>query len=562
MLAALLLHYSLLVCLYLFRKNVLSNSLKLMSDKRNYNIFFHLHTVSGITITVGLFIIFFAGAFTLFKDEIGEWETAGVEYNTAKKELSSGKENQDWNRIINGLEKKIPHCYGREFYASSSANSQNVSLYVSETTDTLFDKKLNKDYRLSYNSSTQKIEERTENYSFGELLYWLHFYYQLDRIGYYISGFVAFFFFFAIITGVIVHWKKTFKQFFVFRPKQKLKTIWTDAHTALGFIGLPFQFVYALTGSMFGLGILVAISNGAWVYNGDSEKMYSDVMEREATSVLGKSEKQAIDYDALVRKTEKKWDNFEVYGFHIQHFGSTSMTIEVRGEEHISSRFLGEGKVVYNSRGKEIAVKAPGEQSYYDNVWASVRRLHYAQFGRIGSLGSYLLKMVYFILALITCFVIVTGVLIWMEARNKKSISEKRRRYNTNVGLIYLSICLSMLPVTAAVFVLSKLIPANFSVSREGILNYAFFLGWLVVAIVFYFLKTNYRVNKIAILTTIPFALAIPLINGLLSGKWFWNSYANEEYGIFSVDIIWLLIGLLSLLVFIKLKKIHLEPGR
>ena len=48
-------------------------------SKRSYNIFLHTHTVSGIVISVALYIIFFAGAFALIKDEITVWEK-GINY--------------------------------------------------------------------------------------------------------------------------------------------------------------------------------------------------------------------------------------------------------------------------------------------------------------------------------------------------------------------------------------------------------------------------------------------------------------------------------------------------
>jgi hypothetical protein len=46
----------------------------------------------------------------------------------------------------------------------------------------------------------------------------------------------------------MLHWDKIKSNFFVFRPGNKWKTVWTDMHTALGVIGFPYQFMYALTG--------------------------------------------------------------------------------------------------------------------------------------------------------------------------------------------------------------------------------------------------------------------------------------------------------------------------
>ena len=65
-------------------------------SNRNYNIYFHTHTVSGIVISVVLFVIFFAGSFSFFRDEIINWERSEstaitkeiqLDYNTALQKL-------------------------------------------------------------------------------------------------------------------------------------------------------------------------------------------------------------------------------------------------------------------------------------------------------------------------------------------------------------------------------------------------------------------------------------------------------------------------------------------
>ena len=45
---------------------------------RTYNILFHTHTISGIIISALLYIIFFAGSFSFFRDEIVNWERNDV----------------------------------------------------------------------------------------------------------------------------------------------------------------------------------------------------------------------------------------------------------------------------------------------------------------------------------------------------------------------------------------------------------------------------------------------------------------------------------------------------
>ncbi|TEB41333.1 PepSY domain-containing protein, partial [Flavobacterium circumlabens] len=122
---------------------------------------------------------------------------------------------------------------------------------------------------------TQTYEE---SYSLGEFLYRLHFLAQVPYpVGYYLSGFVALFFLFAIVTGVLLHWNKIVSNFYTFRPKEKLKTLWTDSHTALGMIGLPFQFVYAVTGAFFMIKLLIVAPSVMALYKGDQNKLYDDL---------------------------------------------------------------------------------------------------------------------------------------------------------------------------------------------------------------------------------------------------------------------------------------------
>jgi uncharacterized iron-regulated membrane protein len=522
-------------------------------NNRNYNVFFHLHTVSGITITVGLFIIFFGGAFALFRQEIGEWETGKFEKINS---TSTQTEKVDYNRIMDSIGKNVPSLYGRNIYVYSEGTSDKQSIYISESEDPMTDSLGKIRYEYEINPKDYAFKSHESTFSLGELLYLLHFYYQLDQIGYYISGFVALFFFLAIVTGILIHWNKIKSNFFVFRPKQKLKTVWTDAHTALGVIGLPFQFIYALTGSMFGLGIIVASSNALWVYNGDAEKMYDDVIRESSADTLGIKQTYVVDYNNLVSKTATTWSDFKVDRLHIAFFGSKTMQIEVSGSEHIKERFLGQGSIIFDGKnGKAKQIQGPGNMGYYDDVWSSVRRLHYARFGEIGTFSTYFLKIIYFLLAFLTCFVILSGVLIWLEARNKKNIPEKKRRYNERVGSIYLAICLSMLPITAASFILSKLLPGSLSESRESILNYSFFLGWLVLSILLTLKKNKDFTNKFCLLAGGILGLSIPVVNGSSSGNWFWRTWSNEDYGIFSVDLIWLCIGIVCLLVVKRLRK-------
>lgn len=234
-------------------------------EKRPYNIFFDLHTVSGIVLSVLLFVIFFAGSFSFFRDEIVNWE---------RNETAASKGAIDIDVALDTIARKYT-LYGREVSIHKGSDERRVAVYVSASKDSTLKDTGGFFYM---DTKTFRTYDYESSYSLGEFLYRLHFFAQIPYpVGYYLSGFTALFLFFIILTGILVHWKKIISNFYVFRPWAKLKTVWTDAHTALGTIGLPFQAVYAITGAFFMINIFLVIPDVLFLYDGDRETIYEDL---------------------------------------------------------------------------------------------------------------------------------------------------------------------------------------------------------------------------------------------------------------------------------------------
>lgn len=522
----------------LFWKN--RSPYRLIMNKRNYNIFFHLHTVSGISISVLLFVIFFAGAFALFKDEIAVWEQGSPKTVVPIKDI-------DYDSAIQVIEQKGYHLNGRDlrFVMPDVRNEMLLVLSPSKNKDATEEDK--KSAYFNINTQTYQISEYYKFYSFGELIYRFHFLTPIPY-GIYIAGFVALFFLFAIVTGVIVHWDKIISNFYVFRPKAKLKTIWTDAHTALGMIGLPFQFTFALTSCFLCLSILVLIPAN-FLYNNNQAKLLEDVRPMMKSYPMTDTLVASKDFNPLMKDALTRWDTFEPVQVYIKNFGDKSMKFQVDGTLAPSQKLLSVGRVVYDvPTGRVSSVASPTEANYLENVEYAVRKLHFGDF------GGYWLKSAYFIMAIITCFVILSGVLIWLEARNKKNIPEKRKKFSQRVGHIYLSLCLTLYPATTISFIVSKLIPRELDSIRKAILHVSFFGGWLLMAFIFGIMKNNFKTHQYTLLIAAIGGLAIPLVNGFSSGNWFWLTFTHHQTGIFVIDAFWLIAATLTFFAYFKLK--------
>lgn len=509
-------------------------------SKRNYNVFFNTHTVSGIVISIVLYVIFFAGAFALFKDEITVWEEGVHVKHTARQDIN-------YDAVLDSLSK------------TNLLKSRDLTFYLDQNTDDLFimlgalKDTLNipkdKHYAnyLAINPDTGKTATYQEKYSLGEFLYRLHFLSQIPTLGIYLCGFVSLFFLFAMVTGVIVHWKKIISNFYSFNPKAALKRVWTDAHTALGIIGLPFQFIYAVTGAYFCLSLFVLIPANL-LYNGDDEKLMADINPNDATAEwISESTKEPPSVNEFVKHTITRWENFESKYLYIKNFGGSNMKYLLEGDLHDKDHFLAKATVAYDVATNTTKVtQNPHDTNYTTNVQRLGSRLHFADFGGIP------IKIIYFIMAIITCFVIITGVLIWIEARNKKTMSIEQRLYTAKIGHIYLATCLSFFPVVALSFLLVKWLPQSLMTHRITFLYIGFPLIWIATSVYFRFKQNNYFTNKTTLLIGAILGFLIPISNGIVSNNWVWNTYKAQQFDILTVDLLWL--GLASTALFIYYK--------
>ncbi|WP_373940914.1 PepSY domain-containing protein [Polaribacter sejongensis] len=173
-------------------------------------------------------------------------------------------------------------------------------------------------------------------------------------------------------------------------------------------------------------------------------------------------------------------------------------------------------------------------------------RIHYGDYGGIP------LKLISFILGLVSCFVIISGVMIWLIARDKKNVPDKKRRFNERVVRIYLAICLSMYPITALSFIAVKVYQPT---SSSFIYNF-YFIGWLLLTLFFIIKKDFHFINKYTLLSGSIIGFFIPVSNGIMTGNWFWNSFSNQQFQLLFIDVFWLVLASLTLWISLKLKKI------
>lgn len=512
-----------------------------MDKKRWYNVFFHLHTVSGIVVSIALFIMFFAGGISMFKDEIEVWER-GTSFSAITDQV-------DFDKIYKDVEKKY-NLTGRGVNFNLSSTVPEVNVYVdhSHLQDATPEDLETHYFSLDLTNYTTK--DYQANYSFSEFIYRLHFLSQIPYIGTYLAGLVSLFFLFAIITGVYIHWDKIIKNIVLFRPKASWKAIWTDAHAVLGTIGLPFQFMFAVTGAFFCLSTLVLIP-AYTAYNGDYEKLYEDLRPLDTHETWEEiSNKKPKTINEFYTSYTKKYSHLHVTQLTVENINGTNMQYEIIGELLDNEGFASMGSYAANAYNlKEKKGLNPYEFYYPVAIQRFLGRMHF------GDYGGYITKFIYLLLAFVTCFVTISGVMIWLTARNKKNVPEKKKKFNFKVANYYISISLALIPVIALGLICSKFLPENLGTIKMTIVYVIFFTFWVALS-VFFILKKDFKfTNRTSLLLSAIFFLLLPIVNGLTSGNWLWITFNSVLKEIFISDILFIAIGTISLFTLFVLNK-------
>ena len=519
-------------------------------NNRNYNIYFHTHTISGIIIASLLYVIFFAGSFSFFKDEISAWQSG----KSVNEKLSHGLPYQ---LLLDSLDSKY-NLAGRDINFYLYPNTSHCYINIAPSKDTLHNPKAKERAYIGYDFAERKEKSYEESYDMGEFLYRLHFLAQLNQaiplrigypIGYLIAGLVAFLFLFALITGLLLHWDKLVSNFYLFRPWSKWKTLWTDLHTVLGVIGFPFQFVFALTGIILIINTVFLAPFSQLLYKGDMEKVFQDLEYATAAEAtfIDKPLTSTPNIQEYMDQTQKRWPGAFFNRVAIKNYGDESMLLSIESEADRKQSFAGTGQITYELKtGKVLTHRSPYDTpTYIASVKSFIYRLHF------GDYGGYFVKLVNFILGIAGCVVIISGILIWLVARDKSSVASYKRKFNFWLSNVFLAICLTMFPVTAFSFILIKFI-GNVN---QTLIYQIYFCSWLVISL-YYILRRNLRrTNTETLLLGGILALLVPVVNGVFSGNWLWNTWARHATDILLIDLLWISLGLVALIAFARIKK-------
>lgn len=534
-------------------------------DNRKYNIYFHTHTISGIIISVILYVMFFAGSFSFFKEDISAW------HKNHSYQLHRQNTIKDYNKLIDSLSKHHP-LKGRDFDFTMQRNGTGAYVNMSASHDSTLQKKVKPEEKpkkerrgrkkkgdsesFTYDFSKKQEMDYVKTYDMGEFLYRLHFLAPLNKIpirlgtpfGYLLAGIVSFLFLFALITGVFLHWDKLVSNFFVFRPWSKWKTVWTDLHTALGVIGFPFQFIFAVTGIVLIVNFVLISPYAKFLYNGNTEKVYQVLSYSDSTTYpyTYTPLQEEFNLNSIIKELQDKWPDTELKSISIKNYQDSNMHIILHAKAPTNVRFAGTGKLVYRVQDQQIIYeKSPLSSSYVEKVRSFIYHLHFGDF------GGRPLRVMFFVLGIMGCIVINSGVMIWLVARDKKSVPDYKRKFNFWTANVFLATSMSMLPVTAFSMLMMLFIKEP---DQSDVYNW-YFYSWLILG-VYFIIRRNLASTTIqSFFLSAVLCFLVPLFHGIIRNNWVWTTFNKEQFDLLFIDLLFFTLSIISIFVWYKLKQ-------
>jgi hypothetical protein len=197
--------------------------------------------------------------------------------------------------------------------------------------------------------------------------------------------------------------------------------------------------------------------------------------------------------------------------------------------------------------GEIVMSRAPDTTPPMAATAAAFGVLHFARF------GGQALKALFFVLALAAAAVMLTGNVLWIEMHRPRDpratpwLHRLLARLTSGVGV-------GLVAAVPAAFVVSRLLPID-RPDRMVVDGQAFFATWGLLVLGALAWPSALATARLLVALSGMLSIAVPIANGLGTGAWPWTSAARGHWVVFTIDVCFLIAGLLLTLTSLVLKR-------
>ena len=380
-------------------------SLKRAGKKRNRSVFYRiaawLHLWLGLVSGIVVIIVSITGAVLTFEEEL-RWL-----FQPYQKVQDNGKPFLPPSALAAAAKKeyKIPGV------SAVIYRGRNRSVIVPWYGD-------RKNYLVNYLDpyTGQALHSQPLDSDFYRIMVIGHYQLWLPRnIGQPIVAYATLIFVITLITGLVLWWPKrwnasTRKQSFFIRTKATLKRLNYDLHNVLGFYAMLIALILGLTGMVFGMQWFSKAVY--WTASGGKTPTF----ERVSSDTTLTATRTLPDEDVLFQLLQRQhvdMSHQEIsFGYPFGKAGTWSLSVNPS---------MGKRYKIQNSYFEQHSLKPlKADRSFSAvNGGEKMSRLNYDL--HVGAIGGITTKIIAFLVCLISASLPVTGFIIWLGKKRKKS---------------------------------------------------------------------------------------------------------------------------------------------
>lgn len=424
--------------------------------------FLSVHSWMGLLAGMALFIAFYAGAITVFTHALSSWQTTPPATQAVPADPVAAAQTlldtviTAHPQVAESFLVLLPGEHGplaRVYWYGPQADASGGM----------------RQYQLSSNGALLELPQRV---GFADFLYDLHFTAGLPRtFGTYLFGVVSVLYGLALVSGVVLYAPVFFKDLFALRIGANLKRLWQDAHNVVGMLSLPFHVIFAWSGAVLCLGVLLLAPFQFLVFDGKLLQILEPDFELTPHVAPANRAAPVLPMATLLEKARAASPGFVPESVSYHDAGDANARVEVYG--HHDQRQLNTlgGVALEGATGKVLRVLSPRTMRAGTAALRGLQGLHFGNFGHAP------LQWLYFLLGLGGAFLFYSGNLLWIETRRKRRQLAQPRRTHAMARLT-VGVCLGSVAGISALFSAARVLPPG----QERVVYYAVFAACVLWA--------------------------------------------------------------------------------
>lgn len=466
-----------------------------------------VHTWTGILSGMALFIAFYAGALTVFKQPLEAWANASAPTSMVSMAKTPA--------LITSTLQAHPEA-ARDFTIHLDADAQapaRMSWSVRAPGAEAHDDSGSRRYTAALDAQGAALVQEIAPSTLGTLIDTLHRVVGLpldNDPNRWFMGVVSALYALALFSGVVVLLPSLAKDLFALRVGKNLKRMWLDAHNAIGLVSLPFHIVMAVTAVVFAFHDQIYDVQDKLVHGGK----WATAFQRNAHGpgkAAPRDPTQLQSPEQLLATARALAPGFVPSQIQYLQVTTPRATVRIWGRD--------DAAVQPRARGGFIAIEPysgkvtsssflPGRQEGPNLAISSFFALHMAAF------GGTLVQVLYLVLGLAGAWLFYSGNLLWIESRRKRAAKGSEgmpaQRLDTRLmAAASIGVCLGSVCGISLAVVGTRWLQGH--VAQLGTWQYALYYGSFFAALGWSFARGAARAAVHLLWLAASTTLALPL---------------------------------------------------